>query len=119
MVTGKQIKDLLHAVPFRPFRIYLSDGTHHDITNHDMAWAMKNYVEIGLNVDPDGMAEYAVRCSILHITKLEDLPAQVGRRPLQSTFRLVRKSQIAIRINSPSPSDGLQIGRHRPSIRFG
>ncbi len=43
-----------------------------------MAWVMKNTVEVGLNVDPDGFAEYAARCSILHITKLEGLPALVS-----------------------------------------
>ena len=77
MITAKQIRELLDAKPFKPFRICLSGGTHYDITHHDMAWVMKNTVEVGLNVDPDGFAEYAARCSILHITKLEDIPQAV------------------------------------------
>jgi len=44
-----------------------------------MAFVGKNTVEIGLNLDPDGFAEYFARCSILHITKLEDLPEGVAR----------------------------------------
>lgn len=44
-----------------------------------MAFVGKNTVEIGLNFDPDGFAEYFTRCSILHITKLEDLPETVSR----------------------------------------
>lgn len=79
MITAKQIRELLQARPFRPFRICLSDGSHYDITNHDMAFVMKNFVEVGLNLDPDGFAEYAARCSILHITKLEDLAESVAR----------------------------------------
>lgn len=79
MITAKQIRELMQATTFRPFRIYLSDGTHHDITNHDMAFVGRNTVEIGLNLDPDGFAEYFTRCSILHITKLEDLPETVSR----------------------------------------
>jgi len=79
MITAKQVRDLLQSRPFKPFRIHLSDGTHHDVTNHDMAFVGKNTVEIGLNLDPDGFAEYFTRCSILHITKLEDLPEQVSR----------------------------------------
>jgi len=47
--------------------------------NHDMAFVMKNTVEVGLNLDSDGFAEHAARCSILHITKLEDLPEPVFR----------------------------------------
>jgi hypothetical protein len=43
-----------------------------------MTFVMKNTVEVGLNLDPDGFAEYAARCSILHITKLEDLPETVA-----------------------------------------
>jgi hypothetical protein len=77
MITAKQLRELLQAKPFRPFRICLSDGTHYDITNHDQAFVGRNTVEIGLNLDPDGFAEYFARCSILHITKLEDLPEQV------------------------------------------
>ena len=79
MITAKQLRELLRAKPFKPFRICLSDGTHHDITNHDMAWVTRNSVEVGLNVDPDGFAEYVVRCYILHITKLEDLPEGIAR----------------------------------------
>ena len=44
-----------------------------------MAFVGKNTVEIGLNLDPDGFAEYFARCSILHITKLEDIPEAVSR----------------------------------------
>ena len=69
----------MQAKPFQPFRIGLSDGTHYDITNHDAALVGKNTVEVGLNIDPDGFAEYFTRCSILHITKLEDLPKTLSR----------------------------------------
>ncbi len=78
MITAKQIRELLQSKPFKPFRICLSDGTHYDITNHDMAFVMKSTVEVGLNLDPDGFAEYAARCSILHITKLEDIRETVA-----------------------------------------
>ena len=78
MITAKQIRELLEAKPFKPFRSCMSDGPHYDITNHDMAFVMKNTVEVGLNIDPDGFAEYAARCAILHITKLEDLPESVA-----------------------------------------
>jgi hypothetical protein len=79
MITAKQLREQLRAKPFKPFRICLSDGMHHDITNHDTAWVTRNSVEVGLNIDPDGFAEYVARCSILHITKLEDAPEGVAR----------------------------------------
>ena len=79
MISAIQIRTLLEAKPFRPFRIRMSDGTHRDITHHDMAWVTKSTVEVGLNLDADGFAEYVARCSILHITALEDLPEAVIR----------------------------------------
>jgi hypothetical protein len=78
VITAKQLRELLDAKPFKPFRICMSDGTHRDITHHDMAWVTKNTVEVGLNLDADGFAEYVARCSILHITKLEDIPHPVA-----------------------------------------
>ena len=68
----------MQARPFRPFRICLSDGTHYDIANHDMAFVTRNTVEVGLNLDTEGFAEYVARCSILHITKLEDLAETIS-----------------------------------------
>jgi hypothetical protein len=79
MITAKQLRELLRAKPFKPFRVCLSDGSHYDITNHDMALVGKNTLEVGLNLDPDRFAEYFARCSILHITKLEDLPENIAR----------------------------------------
>ncbi len=70
----KQIRELLQARPFKPFRICLSGGTHHDITNPDMAFVGRNTVGIGRNLDPEGLAESFARCSLRHITRLEDLP---------------------------------------------
>jgi len=79
MITAQQIRELLHARPFKPFRICLSDGTHHDITHHDLAWVTRNTVEVGMNPDAEGFAEYVARCSLLHITRVEDLPEPAPR----------------------------------------
>jgi len=73
MIRPQEIRQLLTATPFRPFRICLSDGSGYEITNHDMALVGRNTVEIGLHRDPDGIAERFVRCAIGHIVKLEDL----------------------------------------------
>jgi len=78
MITAKQLRELLEGKPFKPFRICMSDGTHYNILNHDMAFITRNTVEVGINLDADGFAEYIARCSILHITKVEDLPEAVS-----------------------------------------
>lgn len=78
MITARQIQDLMDAKPFRPFRICMTDGSHRDITHHDMAWVTRNTVEVGLNLDAEGFAEHVGRCSILHISRLDDLPESVA-----------------------------------------
>jgi hypothetical protein len=77
MITAKQVRDLITADPFKPFRIHMSDGSHHDVRNRDMAIVERNTIDIGVNLDPDGIASGLVRCSILHIVKLADLEAEV------------------------------------------
>ena len=64
MITAKQVRDLITANPFKPFRIHLHDGSHHDVTNRDMAIVERNTIDIGVNMDPDGIAEGT--CPLLH-----------------------------------------------------
>jgi hypothetical protein len=73
MFNAEQIRDLLTARDFKPFRVHMSDGASYEITNHDMAMVSRNSVEIGVNPDPKGIAERFVRCAIIHITRIEEL----------------------------------------------
>jgi len=73
MFTAKHIAAMLKAQPFRPFRIHTSGGQSYDILNHDSAWVTPYSVEVGMNVDPDGIAEYVQRVAILHIDRIADL----------------------------------------------
>jgi len=75
MFNAEQIRQLLKANPFRPFRLCLSDGSAYDISHHDMALVSRSAVEIGIHPDPNGIAERFVRCAIIHITRVEDLQA--------------------------------------------
>ncbi len=75
MFSAQQLKDRMNSQPFRPFRLCLSDGKTFDITKHDAAFVKRNAVEIGLDADPNGLAERFVECAIIHITRIEDLVA--------------------------------------------
>ena len=65
----------MNTQPFKPFRICLSDGKAFDITNHDRAFVKSSTVEFGTELDAQGFAEHCAECAILHITRLEDIPA--------------------------------------------
>lgn len=73
MITATHLRNLMTAKPFKPFRVHMSDGSKHDITNHDMAFVERNTFDVGIDRDEQGFAEDIVRCSILHIVKLEDI----------------------------------------------
>lgn len=75
MFSARDLKDLMVSKPFRPFKIHLSDGSHYDVLNHDMAMISRNSIDIGIHPDPEGIAERIIRCAILHISKIEELQA--------------------------------------------
>lgn len=75
MITALELKERMDMQPFKPFRICMSDGKSYDITNHDMMFVKRNAVLIGINFDDNSIAERLVECALLHITRVEDIPA--------------------------------------------
>jgi len=73
MITAKAIRDLIRTQPFKPFRIVMSSGESYDVVNHDAAL-------VGMNLDPDGFAEFFHRCSILHIATISDQTPTPSRK---------------------------------------
>jgi hypothetical protein len=73
MITAIELRERMNAHPFKPFRVYLSDGRTYDITNHDMMFVNRNTIFIGVNLDDNDLAERMVQCPILHITGIEDI----------------------------------------------
>ena len=65
----------MQAQPFKPFRVCLSDGKAFNVTNHDTAWVKEGVIEIGIELNSEGFAVHTAECAILHITRIEDIPA--------------------------------------------
>jgi hypothetical protein len=74
MINARVLKERMDAQPFRPFRIRLSDGKSFNIINHDIAFVKSTTVEIGIELDAHGFAEYCAECAFIHITRIEDIP---------------------------------------------
>src|SRR6266542_2159741 len=68
VITPKHVRDALTATPFKPFRLFISDGSAHEILHPELAWLLGNRVFIGIpNGDPN---DYSVKqLSILHLTR--------------------------------------------------
>jgi hypothetical protein len=75
MVNALELKKLMQARPFQPFRVRMSDGKSYEIPNHEAAFVTRNYLEIGTDLDSHSIPGTVTRCAILHITQIEDLQA--------------------------------------------
>ena len=75
MFTARILKDKMLAQPFKPFRIHLSDGKTYDVPNHDAAFVKSSVIEVGLDLDRNGLARRSSDCSILLIASIEELQA--------------------------------------------
>jgi len=68
---------LLRKSPFQPFRIWVSDGAHFDVSHPDLAMVFRTIVVIGVpgRRGPDGPLEKSVNVALVHITRTEALDA--------------------------------------------
>ena len=80
MFNAKKLKEMMAENPFRPFRVHLSDGKTYKVPNHDAAFITQNFLEVGLDLNRDGIARRSVNCAILHITQIEYLKAAVAAK---------------------------------------
>jgi hypothetical protein len=81
VITAAQIRRRLFGRPFQPFRIFLSDGSHHDVPHPEFAWVIANRVFVGLpGKNGDLLSEEMKELSILHVTRIEDLRAAKRRK---------------------------------------
>jgi hypothetical protein len=71
-----QLRERMNEIPFRPFRITLTDGRSFTVPNHDVAFVKRNSIEIGLDLDHRSFAQKYVECAILHITSIEDVSTE-------------------------------------------
>jgi hypothetical protein len=73
MFTALYFKERLNQNPFKPFRVYMSDGKQFDITNHDVATIKRHALEVGIDPDQDSISGRFVECALIHITRVEEL----------------------------------------------
>jgi len=74
------VMELLRQKPFRPFRIYLSDGTVYTIRHPDQVAVGRSALALALAAsdDPDQLVDPVLRVALLHITRLEPIVGSVS-----------------------------------------
>jgi len=68
-----EIQHHLRREPFLPLRVFLSDGSHHDIRHPEMAMVSRREVVIAVRLSKGEVPERLVYCDPLHITRIEPL----------------------------------------------
>lgn len=74
----EEIRKHIRRSPFRPFRVFVSDGSHYDIPHPDFILISKTNVEIGIGKNPEEVPDRTVSCDPLHVTRIE--PIRSGGR---------------------------------------
>ena len=70
-----EIRAHLRREPFRPIRIYISDGSSYDVRHPELMFVSRAEVVIGLDARDDELPERSVYCDPLRITRIEPVDA--------------------------------------------
>ena len=70
-MSPDRILDHLRRQPFRPIRIYLSDGSSYEVAHPELALVTRREVVIALPRAEGELPERSVFCDPLHVTRIE------------------------------------------------
>jgi hypothetical protein len=81
MISPARIREMLNRKPFRPIRIYLSDGSHHDVPHPEFAWVLGGRVFVGVSEKGSSDTNDRVKeLAVLHLTRIEELAAHKPKK---------------------------------------
>jgi hypothetical protein len=72
----EDIRELLDARPFVPFRICLTDGRSYDVPHRDFVMISRTVIDIGVSRQTDtSIYDNILRVSPIHVVRVENLQA--------------------------------------------
>ncbi len=72
-MRADEIRAHLRKHPFRPVRVYISDGSSCDVRHPELMFVTRSEVVIALDPGKDAVPERSVYCDPVHITRIEPL----------------------------------------------
>jgi len=75
-----EIRAHLRKQPFRPIRIFVSDGSSYDVRHPESALVTRTEVVIALDPGNDDIPERSAYCDPIHITRIEPLDGRKAKR---------------------------------------
>jgi len=77
VMRPEEIMGLLRRRPFTPIRIHTTTGQSYDVRHPDQVLVLRQRLDIGIPADEEsGILDRVEYVSMLHVTRIEDLPAQ-------------------------------------------
>ena len=69
----ERIRDALRAEPFLPLRVFLSDGSRHDVPHPEFAFVATHQLVIARDPNTHGVPRHTVTVNPIHVTRIEVL----------------------------------------------
>ncbi len=71
-----EIRAHLRKQPFRPIRVYISEGSSYDVRHPELILVTRTEVVIALDPGNDAIPERSTYCDPVHITRIEPLDGE-------------------------------------------
>ena len=75
-MAPNELRQLLDQRPFHPFRIYLSDGSSHDIVAPNFAFMTRFSLYFAENFDEEGWPLSGRFLNVRHVTQVQELQTE-------------------------------------------
>jgi len=79
-MRADEISKHLRRQPFRPLRVYISDGSSYEVRHPEMTYVSRTEVVIGLAAGDDVIPKQSIYCDPVHIPRIERLDGRRRKR---------------------------------------
>ena len=76
-MTMDEASSLLHARPFVPLRIHITDGKSFEVRHPEFVWVLRHRLDIAILSDAaKGVVDHVERCFFQHFVRVEELESR-------------------------------------------
>jgi hypothetical protein len=79
-MRAEEIRKHIRMQPFRPFRLYLSNGLSYDVRHPELIYVGRRELVIALELGENDVPERSAYCDPVHVTNIEPLDGAKRKR---------------------------------------
>jgi hypothetical protein len=77
-MTPETVQKHLLQQPFRPFRVFLSDGAVYEVRQPEMVFIAQREIIIGLPKPGERFPRHMAYCDLLHVARIEPIDGKTS-----------------------------------------